>query len=94
MDPQTALPKLLAIAWLLPLASFVLILLFGPRMGKAGKGGGYAMAYPTKGDTRLDDPDITHLSIGWAEPSGREVGREGRGFPEFLVVLNWYDLQP
>jgi NADH-quinone oxidoreductase subunit L len=35
------LPKLLAIAWLLPLASFVLILLFGPRMGKAGKGGGY-----------------------------------------------------
>ncbi len=41
MDPQTALPKLLAIAWLLPLASFALILLFGPRMGKAGKGGGY-----------------------------------------------------
>jgi NADH-quinone oxidoreductase subunit L len=42
VDPTTALlPKLLAIAWLLPLASFVLILLFGPRMGKAGKGGGY-----------------------------------------------------
>jgi len=40
VDP-TALPKLLATAWLLPLASFVLILLFGPRMGKAGKGGGY-----------------------------------------------------
>ena len=65
-----------------------------PMALAAGKGGGYAMAYPTKGDTRLDDPDITHLSIGWAEPSGREVGREGRGFPEFLVVLNWYDLQP
>ena len=30
------LPLLLALAWLLPLASFVLIVLFGPRMGKAG----------------------------------------------------------
>ena len=34
------LPKLLAhLAWLLPLASFALIVLFGPRMGKAGKAG-------------------------------------------------------
>ena len=31
-----SLPLLLAIAWLLPLASFTLIVLFGPRMGKAG----------------------------------------------------------
>jgi proton-translocating NADH-quinone oxidoreductase chain L len=29
-------PTLLLIAWLLPLASFALIVLFGPRMGKAG----------------------------------------------------------
>jgi NADH:ubiquinone oxidoreductase subunit 5 (subunit L)/multisubunit Na+/H+ antiporter MnhA subunit len=36
MDPVTALPKLLAMAWLLPLASFTLIVLFGPRMGKHG----------------------------------------------------------
>ena len=41
MDPVTALPKLLAIAWLLPLASFALIVLFGPRMGKAGIGAGW-----------------------------------------------------
>ena len=36
MDINTLLPLLLALAWLLPLASFVLIVLFGPRMGKAG----------------------------------------------------------
>ncbi len=31
------IPSLLGLAWLLPLASFVLIVFFGPRMGKAGK---------------------------------------------------------
>ena len=41
MDPITTLPKLLGIAWLLPLASFTLILFFGPRMGKAGSKAGY-----------------------------------------------------
>ncbi len=37
MDAATLLPKLLAAAWLLPLASFTLIVFFGPRMGKAGR---------------------------------------------------------
>jgi proton-translocating NADH-quinone oxidoreductase chain L len=41
MDPVSILPKLLGIAWLLPLASFTLILFFGPRMGKAGSKAGY-----------------------------------------------------
>ena len=41
MDLSTALPTLLGIAWLLPLASFTLIVLFGPRMGKHGLGAGY-----------------------------------------------------
>ncbi|HMO84010.1 MAG TPA: NADH-quinone oxidoreductase subunit L [Lacipirellulaceae bacterium] len=35
------LPKLLAIAWLTPLAAFTAIVLFGPRMGKHGKAAGY-----------------------------------------------------
>ncbi|MCC6123411.1 MAG: NADH-quinone oxidoreductase subunit L [Pirellulales bacterium] len=35
------LPLLLGTAWLLPLASFALILLFGSRMGKAGRGAGF-----------------------------------------------------
>ena len=41
MELDKTLPILLGLAWLLPLASFVLILLFGPRMGKAGRGAGY-----------------------------------------------------
>ncbi len=41
MDPVTALPKLLGAAWLVPLASFALIVFFGPRMGKAGKLAGH-----------------------------------------------------
>ncbi len=39
MDPSW-LPKLLALAWLTPLASFVLILFFGKHMGSHGKGAG------------------------------------------------------
>jgi NADH-quinone oxidoreductase subunit L len=37
MDLATQLPQLLGIAWLLPLASFVAILFFGPRMGHHGR---------------------------------------------------------
>ncbi|HWA97251.1 MAG TPA: NADH-quinone oxidoreductase subunit L [Pirellulales bacterium] len=36
MDAASLLPTLLAAAWLLPLASFALIVLFGPKMGKSG----------------------------------------------------------
>ena len=35
----TLLPTLLGLAWLLPLASFVLIVFFGKRMGHGGKAG-------------------------------------------------------
>ena len=35
------LPKLLGLAWLLPLASFALIVLWGRRMGRGGKCAGY-----------------------------------------------------
>jgi len=41
MDPLSLLPKLLGAAWLIPLASFTLIVFFGPRMGKAGNKAGY-----------------------------------------------------
>ena len=37
MDLATLLPQLLGLAWLLPLASFVLILFFGPKMGPHGR---------------------------------------------------------
>lgn len=38
---ESSIPILLGAAWLLPLVSFALILFFGPRMGKAGKGASY-----------------------------------------------------
>jgi hypothetical protein len=41
MDLNSSLPLLLGTAWLLPLVSFALILLFGPWMGKAGRGDGF-----------------------------------------------------
>ncbi|TWU25876.1 NADH-quinone oxidoreductase subunit L [Bythopirellula polymerisocia] len=41
MDPDTTLPVLLMAAWLVPLASFVLIVLFGKYMGPRGIGAGY-----------------------------------------------------
>ncbi|MCG8451157.1 MAG: NADH-quinone oxidoreductase subunit L [Pirellulales bacterium] len=41
MDPASTLPTLLMWAWLLPLASFVLILFFGKQMGPHGKFAGY-----------------------------------------------------
>jgi len=37
MDLDRLLPILLSVAWLLPLASFALILFAGPRMGKGGR---------------------------------------------------------
>ena len=37
----SSIPTLLALAWLLPLLSFTLIVLFGKHMGKAGKSAGY-----------------------------------------------------
>ena len=41
MNLAAVLPTLLGLAWLLPLGSFVLILFWGPRMGKGGLCAGY-----------------------------------------------------
>jgi proton-translocating NADH-quinone oxidoreductase chain L len=41
MEPAQILPLLLGVAVLLPLASFFVILLFGPKMGHAGEHAGY-----------------------------------------------------
>jgi len=38
---EVILPTLLGTAWLLPLASFVLIVFFGKRMGHGGKAAGW-----------------------------------------------------
>src|SRR5690349_20593711 len=39
--PASTLPTLMAIAWLLPLASFVIIVFIGKFLGHGGKGAGY-----------------------------------------------------
>ncbi len=41
MNPATTLPVLLGLAWLLPLASFALIVFFGKHMGHHGKAASY-----------------------------------------------------
>ena len=41
MDIATSLPLLLGLAWLLPLASFALIVLAGPKLGHHGRGAGF-----------------------------------------------------
>ena len=41
MNLDLLLPRLLGLAWLLPLASFALIVLWGPRMGRGGRCAGY-----------------------------------------------------
>src|SRR5215472_548592 len=45
MDLGYWLPLLLGIAWLLPLASFTIIVLFGPRLGKHGVGAAYLATF-------------------------------------------------
>jgi NADH-quinone oxidoreductase subunit L len=45
MDLGYWLPLLLGIAWLLPLASFSIIVLFGPRLGKHGIGAAYLATF-------------------------------------------------
>lgn len=42
---ESSLPLLLGMAWLLPLVSFTLIVLFGPRMGKHGIGAAYLATF-------------------------------------------------
>jgi len=37
MELNLLLPRLLALAWLLPLGSFALVVFFGPRMGRGGR---------------------------------------------------------
>ena len=44
MDPASSLKWLLGIAWLLPLMSFGLIVLLGPKMGRAGRHAGLVAA--------------------------------------------------
>lgn len=53
MSLETLLPLMLTTAWLLPLASFALIVLFGPLMGRAGKYAAYVATAAIVGSCAL-----------------------------------------
>jgi NADH-quinone oxidoreductase subunit L len=72
MNIESILPILLGLAWLLPLASFVLILFFGKRMGHRGKGAGY-LATGAIGLSLLLSLSALLLWIGDYPPPGDEL---------------------
>jgi NADH:ubiquinone oxidoreductase subunit 5 (subunit L)/multisubunit Na+/H+ antiporter MnhA subunit len=61
MDLARILPLLLGTAWLLPLGSFTLIVLLGPRMGKGGR----CAAYVATGAILLSLVLSTGALVGW-----------------------------
>ena len=81
---EAILPQLLLAAWLLPLLSFVLILLAGTRMGKGGRGAGY-LATAAIGVSCL--LSIIAL-VGWLvhHPLG------GHGGHSEILTGDWYTL--
>ena len=66
MDLAHTLPTLLGIAWLLPLASFVLIVFFGKHMGHHGKAASYLAAGAIMTSCALSVVSL----IGWVTYSG------------------------
>src|SRR5262245_1441256 len=70
MDLPRTLPLLLGLAWLLPLASFTLIVLFGPRMGKHGRGAGLLATAAIVGACVLSMIAL----VGWIGGHGTGVG--------------------
>ncbi len=75
MELATFLPLLLLLAWLLPLVSFALIVLAGPRLGRAGINAGY-IATGAIGTSLL----LSLLALGswlWQHPIAASHGEAG-----------------
>jgi NADH-quinone oxidoreductase subunit L len=66
MDLADLLPKLLAVAWLLPLVSFTIIVFFGPRLGKHGVLASYVATGAILGGFVLSSVAL----IGWVSKYG------------------------
>ncbi|MHB9044508.1 MAG: NADH-quinone oxidoreductase subunit L [Pirellulales bacterium] len=105
MEPATTLPLLLGLAWLVPLASFVLILLAGPRLGKAGVLGGYVATGAILVSLGLSltalgcwishpaPPTVDHTAAEResAEPTGGEpASQEHAAVPPRYFANDWY----
>lgn len=67
------LPILLLVAWLLPLASFTVIVFFGPHMGKAGRGAGVVATGAILGSCLLS---LTALFGVWLPNHGTSISGE------------------
>ena len=92
MDFKDILPLLLGLAWLLPLASFALILFFGPRMGKAGHGAGYVATLAIVSAFILSSAAlvlwIMHNPMAAAHGASAHGGESA--LPVAAVSGNWY----
>ncbi|MCX7670227.1 MAG: NADH-quinone oxidoreductase subunit L, partial [Anaerolineae bacterium] len=87
MDLEQLLPVLLGLAWLLPLASFAAIVFFGPRMGHAGRGAGYAAIGAIGASAVLSIIALTAWLV--AHPLGAE---HGPAHPVEAIAGDWYPL--
>ena len=92
MDFSTLLPKLLGLAWLLPLASFALIVFWGRRMGKGGKCAGYLATLAIGCSTVLSFAAL----IDWIGhnplPSPHEAAQHAAALPPATLSGDWYVL--
>jgi len=81
---EAILPQLLLAAWLLPLLSFVVILLAGTRMGEGGRGAGY-LATVAVGVSCV----LSIIALAWwlvHHPLGGHGGHSG------VLTGDWYTL--
>jgi NADH:ubiquinone oxidoreductase subunit 5 (subunit L)/multisubunit Na+/H+ antiporter MnhA subunit len=106
MDLSQTLPVLLGIAWLLPLASFVLIVFFGARMGPHGRLAGHLATGAILGAFLLSIValggwlayyplgEAHHDEVATAESAGTENGDEAAHHAEEKVAYSddWYSL--
>ncbi|MBN2024321.1 MAG: NADH-quinone oxidoreductase subunit L [Pirellulales bacterium] len=89
MDLSTTLPILLGLAWLLPLASFALVVLFGPWMGRRGVGAGYLATGAIAAAFVLSFVAL----LGWLGQHGLASGEHGaHADPIPPVAGEWYAL--
>ena len=87
------LSTLYLIAWLLPLLSFVTILLFGSRMGRLGRAAGYVATGAMLGAVALSLMGLaTWIGVnGWRAPSHDEGEHAGLAVPLTLVKSSQAD---
>ena len=88
MELERLLPLLLGTAWLLPLASFALIVFLGPRMGRGGRCAGYVAILAIGGALVLSLVALTAWLVAY--PLGADV--RGAAQTAEPISGDWYPL--